>query len=171
MKWHWDICSHSVSYARIHAHKLWHSVALFARQKPLVMAPRFSRITISRRCRHDTRYVHAFRRVKAIFRSNMIIKSNGIRNSSAVRILSTNPLVPRRFLLPLSPSCLLALSFVAIHSRFPLDKARNAFRSFSFLLFFSPLLFFLCPSALTLAFTSRQNRQTKRKHHGKRRNV
>lgn len=65
--------------------------ALFAKQKPLVMAPpRFSRITISRRCRHDTRYVHAFRRAKAIFRSNMIIKSNGIRNSSGARILSTN---------------------------------------------------------------------------------
>lgn len=52
--------------------------------------PRFSRITISRRCRHDTRYAHAFYRAKAIFRSNMIIKSNGIRNSSGARILSTN---------------------------------------------------------------------------------
>lgn len=52
--------------------------------------PRFSRITISRRCRHDTRYAHAFHRAKAIFRSNMIIKSNGIRNSSAARILSTS---------------------------------------------------------------------------------
>lgn len=52
--------------------------------------PRFSRITISRRCRHDTRCAHAFHRAKAIFRSNMIIKSNGIRNSSAARILSTS---------------------------------------------------------------------------------
>lgn len=53
--------------------------------------PRFSRITISRRCRHDTRYAHAFHRAEAIFRSNMIIKSkSGIRNSSEARILSAS---------------------------------------------------------------------------------
>lgn len=121
------------------------------------------------------RYVHALRRAKAIFRSNMIIKSNGIRNSSGARILSTNPpLPPLRFLLRPMP----ALSFVAIHSRFPRDKARNAFHSFSFLLFFPalPALFFLCPSALTPAFTGwagigKLKGSIAEKSDGKRRNV
>lgn len=76
------------------------------KQKPLVTARRgLSRITISRRRRHDARtgvYMRS-RRAKAIFRSNMIIKSNGIRNSSGARVLSTEPL---RFSLHPPGACL-----------------------------------------------------------------
>lgn len=100
----------------------------------------FSRITISRRCRHDTRYVHAFRRVKAIFRSNMIIKSNRIRNSSGVRILSTNPLIPYRFLLPLSSLCLPCRLLRSTHI-FPWIRQRMHFTLFLFFLFRLSFLF------------------------------
>lgn len=104
------------------------------------MPPRFSRITISRRCRHDTRYVHAFRREKAIFRSNMIIKSNGIRNSSGGSIdqsLLSPP--PRPLFTSILPSALPCRLLRSTHV-FPGIRQGMHFTLFPFFLF-SPLPF------------------------------
>lgn len=156
-KRHWDICSRIVFRTHVFTCTNCGTPSCCSKQKPLVMAHRaFSRITISRRCRHDTRYVYAYRRAEAIFRSNMIIKSNGIRNSLGARILSTKPslsLPPSVFYFhpvpPRRPPCRL------LRSTHVLPGIRQGMHFILFSLFLSLLLlFFLGPSALTPAFTS-----------------
>lgn len=170
-------------HARIHAHKLWHSVRRVARETKAAGhgIPRYSRITISRRCRHDTRYVHAFHHAKAIFRSNMIIKSNGIRNSSGAQILHRPiPLSPAAFyfLLSLPSSYSQCLPCRLLRSTHVFPGIRQGMH------FSLPLSFFFSPPSSFLSLSERTdtgiheaggNRETKRKHRGKsdgkRRNV
>lgn len=136
-------------------------------------ATRFSRITISRRRRHDTRYAHAFHRAKAIFRSNMIIKSNGIRNSSAARILSTSsplctsshpvaPLVVCCDPLTFSPRMGQGMRFAILSSFYSLSP------SFPFRLFLSK---HTDTSVSTSGNQEGASRKKKKKCDGKRRNI